>query len=92
MRIVGFMLLALFLCSWAFLRTRFPPKPKKHFDTKLESIKEFFDLGLVIRNKAYGVYVLGTALVAFGLYTPFTYIEVVSMICCQTKVLENVTL
>lgn len=76
MRIVGFMILALFLCSWAFLKTRFPPKPKLHFDTKAEAVKQFFDLGLLVRNRPYGTFVLGTCLVSWGLYTPFTYIEV----------------
>lgn len=73
MRIIGFIGLALFIPAWLFLKTRLPPSINPRRDgwrnVKWVSLEAF-------RMPAYSLFVLGSLLILFGLYTPFTYVNV----------------
>lgn len=73
MRIIGFIGIALLVFSWFTLRTRLPPS----IDVKAVGWKnvKFFDPA-AFRIPAFSFFTLGSALVLFGLYTPFTYIDI----------------
>ncbi|PWN28432.1 MFS general substrate transporter [Jaminaea rosea] len=73
MRIVGFIGVGMLTFSWFTLKTRLPPS----IDVKAVGWKNvrFFDPA-AFKMPAFTFFCLGSTLVLFGLYTPFTYIDI----------------
>ncbi|CAO1629782.1 unnamed protein product [Parajaminaea phylloscopi] len=72
MRVIGFMCLGLLIFAWFAMRTRLPPS----VDIRTQGWRnvKFVD-GSAFKVPSYSFFVLGSLLVLFGLYTPFTYID-----------------
>ncbi|PWN43903.1 MFS general substrate transporter [Ceraceosorus guamensis] len=72
-RVVGFLALALLLFAWFTMPTRLPPT-QSYKNGGWRRIS-FFELQH-FKQPAYACFVLGAMLILFGLYTPFTYMDV----------------
>lgn len=73
MRIFGFMGLGLLIFAWFAMKTRLPPT----IDVRTHGLRnvQIVDLS-ALKVPSYSFFVLGSTFVLFGLYTPFTYIDI----------------
>lgn len=78
MRIVGFLALVCCVMAWLTLTTRIPPAIDVHDKSKggWKQVK-WMDF-TAFKVPSYSCFVAGATLVMFGLYTPFTYMDVFS--------------
>lgn len=76
MRVVGFFALFAVTIAWFSLSTRLPP-PIDVRDKSKGGWKQVQWIQLsAFRNPAYTCFVIGASLIMFGLYTPFSYMDV----------------